>query len=70
MESWSDTDRLPELSAVVDLARTVMSDDAAKLWLRTPNPDLGHKRPLDLVSAGDAKRVIGLLLALAEGVTT
>ena len=70
MESWSDTDRLPELPAVVDLARTVMSDDAARFWLRSPNPDLGYARPLDLVAAGDAQRVIGLLLALAEGVTT
>ena len=56
-------------SAVVDLARTVMSDDAARLWLRSPNPDLGYERPLDLVAAGDAQRVIDLLLALAEGVT-
>ena len=70
MESWSDTDQLIEPPMVVDLARTVMSDDAARLWLRSPNPDLGYERPLDLVAAGDAQRVIGLLLALAEGVTT
>ncbi len=70
MESWSDTDRLSELPAVVGLARTVISDDAIELWLRSPNPDLGYERPLDLVAAGDTQRVIGLLLALAEGVTT
>ncbi|MCQ3811559.1 MAG: MbcA/ParS/Xre antitoxin family protein [Acidimicrobiia bacterium] len=69
MESWSDADQLPELTAVVDLARTVMSDDAAQFWLRSPNPDLGYERPLDLVAAGDTQRVIDLLLALAEGVT-
>ena len=70
MESGSDTDRRPELLAVVELARMVMSDDAARRWLCSPNPDLGHERPLDLVAAGDTQRVIGLLLALAEGVTT
>ena len=69
MESWSDADQLPELPAVVDLARTVMSDDAARFWLRSPNPDLGYERPLDLVAAGDTQRVIAMLLALAEGVT-
>ena len=70
MESGSGTDQLPELPAVAELARMVMSDDAATRWLRSPNPDLGHKRPLDLVATGDTQRVIGLLLALAEGVTT
>ena len=64
MEDWP-----LDSSAVVDLARTVMNDDAARLWLRSPNPDLGYERPLDLVAAGDAQRVIDLLLALAEGVT-
>ena len=70
MQSWSDADWLYEHPTAVDLARMVMSDDAASLWLRSPNPDLGYERPLDLVAAGDTQRVIGLLLALAEGVTT
>ena len=69
MEGWSETDRLIEPPTVVDLALTVMSDDAARLWLRTPNPDLGYERPLDLVTAGDTQRVIDLLHALSEGVT-
>ena len=69
MESLGNTDRLPELSTVVDVARTVMSDDAAGVWLRSPNPDLGYESPLDLVATGDTQRVIDLLLALAESVT-
>ncbi len=69
MESWNDTDWLHGHPTVDDLARMVMSDNAASLWLRSPNPDLGYERPLDLVSAGDTQRVIDLLLALAEGVT-
>ncbi|MXZ85340.1 MAG: DUF2384 domain-containing protein [Acidimicrobiia bacterium] len=56
-------------NAAVDLARTVMSDDAARFWLRSPNPNLGYERPLDLVAAGNNQRVTDLLLALAEGVT-
>lgn len=69
MESWSDADRHSELPTVTDLTRSVMSDDAARIWLRSPNPDLGYERPLDLVAVGDTQRVIDLLLALAEGVT-
>lgn len=63
-------DRLLELRAVVDLARRVMRDDAARLWMRSPNPDLAYEKPLDLVAAGRYQRVVDLLLALAEGVTS
>lgn len=63
-------DRPPEHPSVVELTRTVISDDAAEFWLHSPNPGLDYERPLDLVAAGDAQRVIDLLLALAEGVTT
>lgn len=62
-------ERLLELRAVVDLARRVMKDDTARLWMRSPNPDLAYDKPLDLVAAGQYQRVIDLLLALAEGVT-
>ena len=63
-------ERLLELRAVVDLARRVMRDDAARFWMRSPNPDLGYEKPLDLVALGQYQRVVDLLLALAEGVTT
>lgn len=62
-------ERLLELKAVVDLLRRVMRDDAARLWLRAPNPDLGYDKPLDLIAHGRYQRVVDLLLALAEGVT-
>jgi putative toxin-antitoxin system antitoxin component (TIGR02293 family) len=62
-------ERLLELRAVVDLARRVMRDDAARYWMRSPNPDLGYEKPLDLIAAGHYQRVVDLLLALAEGVT-
>ena len=69
MESWSDTEALLDSNAAVGLVRKVMSDDAARFWLRSPNPNLGYERPLDLIAAGESQRVIDLLLALAEGVT-
>jgi len=62
-------ERLLELRAVVDLARRVMTDDAARMWMRSPNPDLSYEKPLDVVVAGQYQRVIDLLLAIAEGVT-
>lgn len=62
-------ERLLELKAVVDLLRRVIRDDAARLWLRAPNPELGYEKPLDLIGSGQYQRVIDLLLAIAEGVT-
>jgi len=62
-------ERLLELRAVVELARSVMRDDAARFWMRSPNRDLGYEKPLDLIAAGQYQRVIDLLLALAEGVS-
>lgn len=62
-------ERLLELRAVVDLVRRVMRDDAARLWMRSPNADLDYEKPLDLVATGRYQRVIDLLLALAEGLT-
>lgn len=62
-------ERLLELRAVVDLTRTVMSDDSARFWMRSPNQDLSYEKPLDLITEGNYQQVIALLLALAEGVT-
>lgn len=62
-------ERLLELKAVVDLARQYLRPDVARLWLRSPDPSLGYEKPLDLVKQGEYRRVIGALLALAEGVT-
>lgn len=59
-----------ELRAVIDLARTVISDDAVRPWMRSPNPDLGDRTPLDVVAAGEYQRVFDLLHALAEGVAS
>ena len=60
-------ERLLELRAVIDLVRRVMRDDAARFWMRSPNRDLNYEKPLDLIAAGQYKRVIDLLLAAGRG---
>ncbi len=62
-------ERLLELKTVVDLLRGTLREQPARLWLRSPNPDLGYEKPLDLVARGEYQRVIDSILALAEGVT-
>ncbi|MEX2624727.1 MAG: antitoxin Xre/MbcA/ParS toxin-binding domain-containing protein [Acidimicrobiia bacterium] len=62
-------ERLLELKAVVDILRRVLREEPARLWLRSPNPELNYEKPLDLVERGEYRRVIGAILALAEGVT-
>jgi putative toxin-antitoxin system antitoxin component (TIGR02293 family) len=62
-------DRLLELKAVVDQLRMVLRDEPARLWLRSPNPDLDWRKPLDLIADGEYRRVIGAALTMAEGVT-
>ena len=67
---WRDAEnRLLELKAVVDQLRSVLRDEPARLWGRSPNPDLDWRKPLDLIAEGECRRVIGAVLAMAEGVT-
>jgi putative toxin-antitoxin system antitoxin component (TIGR02293 family) len=62
--------RMLELKAVLDLAVQVMPAESAALWLRSPVPELGYNKPLDLIRDGEFRRVIDALTALAEGVCT
>jgi hypothetical protein len=62
-------ERLLEVKAVVGLLREHLRPEAARLWIRSPNPDLGYEKPLDLISCGEYQIVIGAILAMAEGVT-
>jgi putative toxin-antitoxin system antitoxin component (TIGR02293 family) len=62
-------DRLLELKTVVDLLRSVLRDEPARLWLRSPQPGLDWRKPLELIAGGEYRRVIGAVLAMAEGVT-
>lgn len=60
--------RMLELAAVLDLAGRIMPRDSARLWMRSPVPDLDWQRPLELIAAGRFREVIDSLDALAEGV--
>lgn len=62
-------ERLLELKAVADLLRQHLRPEPARLWLRSPNPELDFEKPLDLVAHGEYRRVIGAISAMAEGVT-
>lgn len=62
-------ERLLELKAVIDLLRHVLREEPARLWIRSPNPELDYEKPLDLIERGEYRRVIGVILAMAEGVT-
>ncbi len=62
-------ERLAELQAVHDLAVRVLRPEVARLWLRSPVPALGYRKPLDLLKKGDWQVVIDQLLALAERIT-
>lgn len=62
-------DRLLELKAVVDVLGSVLRSEPARLWLRSPNPFLDWRKPLDLIAEGEYRRVIAAALAVAEGVT-
>jgi len=62
-------ERLLELKTVLDLARKHLPPDSARLWLRSPNPELSYNKPIDLIGDGEYRQVVGALLAMAEGVT-
>jgi len=47
----------------------VLREPSARLWIRSPNAELGYEKPLNLIERGEYRRVIGAILALAEGVT-
>jgi len=62
--------RILELKAVVSLLRSVLRDEPARLWLRSPNADLEWRKPLELIAEGQYRRVIGVVLAMGEGVSS
>lgn len=61
-------ERLLELIAVLEQLSGVLTPPAAHDWLFTPSPLLDHHKPVELLRAGDYRRVLGAIDALAEGV--
>lgn len=62
-------ERLLELKAVIELLARVLRREPARLWLRTPNPQIEYEKPIDLIANGRYRRVIAEIQAMAEGVT-
>jgi putative toxin-antitoxin system antitoxin component (TIGR02293 family) len=69
MPRRENEERILELKAVIDALTRVLREEPARLWLRSPIPALDYEKPIDLIERGEYRRVIGAILALAEGVT-
>lgn len=61
-------ERLLEILYVFDRLSKVLRPEAARDWLLTPNEMLDHEKPIELLAAGEYRRVLGAVEALAEGV--
>lgn len=67
---WDARERLLELTAVIERLTQVVRPSAAQDWLFTPNAELGHDKPVELVRAGRFKDVLAVIDSLGEGVFT
>lgn len=63
-------ERLFELAAVVERLTQVVNPRAAQHWLFVPNAQLGYEKPVELIQAGQFKKVLAAIDALGEGVFT
>jgi putative toxin-antitoxin system antitoxin component (TIGR02293 family) len=61
-------ERLLEFLAVIERLSTTLRPQPARDWLFTPNPQLDHHKPADLIKDGKYREVLGAVDALAEGV--
>lgn len=61
-------ERLLELIAVLEHLSGVLKPGPAHDWLFSPNPMLGHSKPVELLREGDYRTVLGAIDALAEGI--
>lgn len=61
-------ERLLEVLAVLEHLSGVLRPQPAHDWLFSPNAMLDHHKPVELLTAGEFRRVLGTIDALAEGV--
>lgn len=64
---WDTREKLLALDVVLERAADVIEPTAIQEWLFTPVPALDYSRPVDLVRAGEHRRVLALIDALGEG---
>jgi uncharacterized protein (DUF2384 family) len=64
----SQRERLLEVIAALERLSGTLRPEAAHDWLLAPNPLLAYDKPIDLLGAGEFRRVLGAIDALADGV--
>jgi transcriptional regulator with XRE-family HTH domain len=62
--SGTYAERLAELSALVERLVRVMQPTYVPVWMRKPIPLLDDDKPLDVIAAGDYRRVSRVLAGL------
>jgi transcriptional regulator with XRE-family HTH domain len=68
--SGTYAERLAEFSSIVERLVRVMNDSYVPVWLRKPLPLLDDDKPLDVIAAGDYRRVSRVVAGLeASGAT-
>lgn len=50
------------------MAGTIFRPEGVEIWMTAKNQLLDNQSPHDLILKGESERVMGLLLALGEGV--
>lgn len=60
-------DRLLELHYIVDRLRDIYTAEGADIWLHGRNRTLNSEKPIDLLTAGKFKEVLGAVERLASG---
>lgn len=63
-------ERLIELAAIVERLAAVMRPDYISVWMRKPIPLLDDDKPLDVIAAGDYRRVAEVIAGLEAPVAT
>jgi hypothetical protein len=61
-------DRLLELHYIVDRLRDIYTAEGADIWLHGRNRTLRSEKPINLLTAGKFKEVLGAVERLASGV--
>jgi transcriptional regulator with XRE-family HTH domain len=62
--SGARAERLAELSSIVERLARVMEPSYVPVWLRKPVPLLDDDKPLDMIAAGDYRRVSRVIAGL------
>jgi hypothetical protein len=60
--------QLAELSAVLEEYSKAFPGGNASSWIERPNPELDFQSAAELIAEGRARDVLGLLVAIGEGV--